>query len=80
MDVKWIPVETSLPEEKRNVLVTDGTEIAMLYREFRHDRKTWYWSMPDWISGMEADIDFDDKKITHWMELPPLPTNVELKS
>lgn len=74
--MEWIPIAEKLPPADQPVLVTDGNEIAQLVRTvgiFRRTEADWFWSLPLWVGGMEADVDFPDKNITHWMDLPSLP-------
>ena len=58
-----------------NVLVTNGTEIAMLNRSPKPNG--WYWSLPEWVGGMEADLDLDENRLTHWMPLPDMPNGAD---
>lgn len=50
----WIPVTERLPEDDRDVLVTDGTDCAVAY--WRTDAQAWDDSMHGWcdLYGLEV--------------------------
>lgn len=63
---QWVDVKDELPKSVNDYLVTDGA--ACMVATFRVDKQEWdVWDIP-WWSGED---------ITHWMELPPPPTDNE---
>lgn len=66
------------PSIGRQVLVTDGKMVVLLQRlSYLQDfHLKYYFSLPDYVGGVEADIDgFDTQLITHWMPVPEPPTS-----
>jgi len=73
--MKWISVKDKLPEKYERVLVTDGKEICLHYKqsEFVFEDDSWIDLYPledgirdsnkDWTSCCSMDPD----NITHWM-------------
>jgi len=72
--MEWISVKEKVPKKYQRVLVTDGKEICLHYKqsfinwedEKGHDL---YCSCPE----NHDRCDFREGDITHWMPLPPLP-------
>ncbi len=70
MSPNWKPIAESLPELNTHVLVTDGETVVVMQRLPRFG-EGWFWSLPDWIGGRDADIEgFDPQKITRWDRMP----------
>ena len=65
--MKWINVETQLPEFNESVLVTDGEFVAIshLFRLLGKDK--WDWSRCDDCG------DVGPSDILYWMKLPTPP-------
>ena len=62
----WRSVEKELPEEYRDVLITDGEFVYMAWLEKK--------AMVFWYSLKYTGEVYIADCVTHWMPLPPLPT------
>ncbi len=73
---QWIKITDKEPLMEKPVLITDGKVIVVASRSkgFLHEDGENIWK-PLGIEGYEWDWYFDDREITHWMELPELPGN-----
>jgi hypothetical protein len=58
--MNWIDVKDQLPEEKKQILITDGEFVKLGY--FSIWDNGYFWGAPPYLS-----------QITHWMPLPELP-------
>ena len=68
--VKWVPLNTALPTVGQKVLITNGKVVTAA--EYRGGEVvTWYGCE---LSGYEWDWEFDEDSITHWAELPDVPS------
>lgn len=72
MNNEWISVKDELPEKYARVLVTDGIEVCIHYKQ----------SMCNWpdelghdlyCGGQYDDCNIHEGKVTHWMPLPTPP-------
>jgi len=72
--MKWISVKDKLPQKYQRVLVTDGKQICLHYKQ----------SFINWQDERGHDLycsctenkdkcEFREGDITHWMPLPELP-------
>ena len=68
----WISIKERLPEFQKEVLVTDGKEIAIAYRWELSNENGFCWSVAG-CGGWDFDLPFPEFEITHWMDLPELP-------
>ena len=68
---EWISVKDRLPETKVDVLAYDGSSVFTAQIWMHRDGP--YWSLPDSVSGYDAECNFNEEGITHWMPLPPPP-------
>ena len=59
---EWVSVKDRLPNGSKEYLVTDGEFYVVGYFSIHT-----LWNVDDFDSW------FDEKDITHWMELPELP-------
>lgn len=77
---EWISVKDRLPKKYKRVLVTDGKNICLHYKQ----------SMCNFKGSEGEDLccscpvnhdqcDFVEGSITHWMQLPSLPTEMKDK-
>lgn len=68
---EWISVKERLPESRHDVLAYDGSFVvsAQIWRNYRGPQ----WSLPSSVGGCEAEANFNENGITHWMPLPPPP-------
>lgn len=69
MKPKWIPVTERYPDHSKDVLVTNGRDIAILCHE-KGEWETHYWTVPSFIGGWEYENDFYPDP-THWAEITP---------
>lgn len=84
--MNWTRVEDGLPDFGVPVLLTDGKDVLVGYRnkaEYRAQRgqKPWRWHASG-VDGAEWDWDFDEfysgDPVTHWSPLPELPNTKEV--
>ena len=67
---EWISVETRLPENGQNVIVSDGQKLVTQMQYYKNIyAKTERGRIPrfEWMGRISPWT------ITHWMELPPPP-------
>lgn len=80
--MNWTHVSEALPNWHVPVLLTDGKQILVgsAYRDDNAKNKC-EWKACG-VSGYEWDWDFDidPNQVTHWMPLPPLPSNAQAGS
>ena len=71
----WIALKDNLPDLRTPVLITDGKVcvVAQWHGFDRLDPALICWQEVG-FGGFEWEWDFADRDITHWMPLPPLPT------
>ena len=72
--MNWVAVNENLPEKYQRVLVTNGKEICLHYKQsglIWEDERGYdlYCSCPE----NHDRCDFREGDITHWMPLPNLP-------
>lgn len=65
---QWISVEDSLPQFEHEVLTTDGTGYANVAERYKVTRAGEHWRRCAYDGEGDGDV-----RVTHWMELPPLP-------
>lgn len=70
---QWISVNDGKPKLDENVIVTDGTNVGMGWRDIFTDRKTGL-EYAEWFA---PNCKVDDNRITHWMRFPELPKKSE---
>ena len=75
----WTDLEKVKPEHGQQVLITDGVHIAVAEVDavFNKDGSVW-WDICN-VSGHDCEWAFDDRFITHWMPLPKLPEDSNLR-
>lgn len=66
---QWISVNDGKPKLDENVIVTDGTNVGMGWRDIFTDRKTGL-EYAEWFA---PNCKVDDNSITHWMRFPEPP-------
>lgn len=66
---QWISVNDGKPKLDENVIVTDGTNVGMGWRDIFTDRKTGL-EYAEWFA---PNCKVDDHRITHWMRFPEAP-------
>lgn len=66
---QWISVNDVKPKLNENVIVTDGTNVGMGWRDIFTDRKTGL-EYAEWFA---PNCKVDDDHITHWMRFPEAP-------
>jgi len=78
--MKWIDIKKQKPHHRQQVLITNGILIttAEADAKFNNDGSI-FWDGCN-FGGYEWEWDFDERFVTHWMPLPPLPPNKPLKS
>lgn len=81
--MKWINVEDSLPDRYARVIVTNGKEVCLHFKQ-----SSWDFEGSEGHDLYSLDCEFNknwacgihEGTITHWMPLPPAPEQpVELK-
>ena len=63
----WIKCKDKLPPMEHYVLVSDGKLITVAHRGNAFHDGTWQW----WETNYDL---WDGDDITHWQELPSLPS------
>jgi hypothetical protein len=71
--MEWIKFKDQHPQEKMDVLVTDGETIGAGSIEYYNNKRDFHLHGAG-FSGWEWEWDWgDSKNVTHWMPLPGLP-------
>jgi hypothetical protein len=65
--IVWHPVESVMPENKRDVLIKAVGPHDNVWTGFYLEGDGWYWGTGSFVE-QEPDI-----KVTHWAELPEGP-------
>lgn len=63
---EWIKCSERMPDDFEDVLVTDGANVEVMWRDCDGFRDCW--------APRNSNIDIDD--VTHWMPLPEPPSLV----
>lgn len=72
----WHEIKTEgYPPNGAAVLITDGKVMASAEYESYQGQHIWHGHG---FGGYEWDWDFDEKQVTHWAELPPLPEMADI--
>lgn len=70
--MEWISVKNELPQKYDRVLVTDGKEVCIHYKQssvnFADER-----GHDLYCGGRYDDCNIHEGKVTHWMPLPHPP-------
>lgn len=81
--MKWISVKERLPDNDRLCIVFDNSDIGVCSAWFEKNYKQWDSKSKtdiisaEWVKQYEGcHDDWLLENVTHWMELPPAPTEI----